>query len=193
MLGRRIRAAVKGFLYSGFLRDRWQLPDRVLGVLDLREGETVADLGAGGGYFTYRLARAVGLEGTVYAVDTDPDMVEHLRARAEHKGYPQIQVVHPEGDTPQLPEAVDAVLTVNAFHHLPDDRAGYFAQLTESINPGGRLAVVEARPKWFLFGHATEPKEIRLVLERAGFVDLQTHDFLPRQSFTVARPPIASS
>lgn len=67
----------------------------MLGLLDLREGETVADLGAGGGYFTYRLARAVGLEGRVYAVDTDPDMVEHLRARAERKGYQQIQVVHP--------------------------------------------------------------------------------------------------
>ncbi|MDP8929079.1 MAG: hypothetical protein M3O70_11040 [Actinomycetota bacterium] len=68
MLGPRIRAAAKGFLYSSFSRDRWQLPDRVLRVVDVDEGEKIADLGAGAGYFTYRLARAVGREGTVYAV-----------------------------------------------------------------------------------------------------------------------------
>ncbi|MDP8929081.1 MAG: class I SAM-dependent methyltransferase [Actinomycetota bacterium] len=114
-------------------------------------------------------------------------MVEHIRDRAERKGYRQIEVVHAEGDTPLLPEKVDVVLTVNAFHHLPDDRVGFFTELMESMSPGGRLAVVEARPRWFLFGHATEPEEIRRVLEQAGYVDLESHGFLPRQSFTVAR------
>ncbi|MBW3561112.1 MAG: class I SAM-dependent methyltransferase [Actinobacteria bacterium] len=183
---------MKGFLYSGMSRDRWQLPDRVLGVVDVDEGEKIADLGAGAGYFTYRLARAVGREGTVYAVDTDPDMVEHIRDRADRKGYRQIQVVHADGDAPQLPEKVDVVLTVNAFHHLPDDRVGFFTKLIESISPGGRLAVIEARPRWFLFGHATEPEEIRRVLQRAGYVELETHGFLPRQSFTTARRPSRS-
>lgn len=184
-----MRAAVKGFMYSGLFRDRWQLPDRVLDVVGVREGETVVDLGAGGGYFTYRLARAVGPEGTVYAVDTDPDVVAHIRDRAERKGYRQIQVVQPEAEFPVLPEAADVVFTANAFHHLPDDRAGFFTRVRESIRPGGRLAVIEARPKWFLFGHATEPEEIRRVVELAGYVDLEAHDFLPRQSLTVARCP----
>jgi arsenite methyltransferase len=188
----RMRAALKGFLYSGFVRDRWQLPDRVLDVLDVREGDTVADLGAGGGYFTFRLARAVGPTGTVVAVDTDPDMIGYIRERAERKGYHQIEVVHPDDETPQLPREVDAVLTVNAFHHLPDDRVEFFSQLAESISPGGRLVVVEPRPRWFLFGHATEPEEIRSVLEQAGCADIETHDYLPRQSLTIARRPATS-
>lgn len=187
---RTFRASLKSAVYSGPFRDRWQHPERVVAALDLEQGDRVADLGAGGGYFTYRLARAVGPEGRVYAVDPDGDMRTRIRTRAERKGYTNIETVDPDDDRPVLPAPVDVVLTVNAFHHLPEDRVGYFRELAGSLEPGGRVAVVEERPRWYLFGHATEPARIRATLDEAGYTLVEEDDFLPRQSFTVfQRPP----
>ncbi|HEX2028476.1 MAG TPA: methyltransferase domain-containing protein [Nitriliruptorales bacterium] len=180
----RLRAAVKSLAYSGLMRDRWQRPDEVLAVLDLHGGQRVADLGAGGGYFTYRLARAVGSEGRVYAVDTDSDMRARIEALAVRKGYSNIVTVEPREDEVGLPP-VDRVLIVNAFHHLPDARASYFQGLARALQPGGRVAVIEARPRWFLFGHATEPEQVRSILTAAGYTAIGEYDFLPGQSFQV--------
>ncbi len=182
---RTSRAALKSAVYSGPFRDRWQDPERVVGALGLEHGDRVADLGAGGGYFTYRLARAVGPEGRVYAVDPDGDMRARIRSRADRKDYTNIETVDPGDGHPSFPAPVDVVLTVNAFHHLPEDRVGYFRELAGSLEAGGRVAVVEARPQWYLFGHATPPDRIRSTLDEAGYTVADEHDFLPRQSFTV--------
>lgn len=179
-----LRGALKSAVYSGPARARWQHPDRVITALELRPGQRVADLGAGGGYFTYRLARAVGPQGRVYAVDSDPDMRSRIQKRAARKGYANIAPVDPGPDDPTLPEPVDLILTVNAFHHLPNE-AWYFAALSGFLAPSGRLAVIEPRPRWVLFGHATEPERIRSVLTEAGYAVADEHDFLPRQSFTI--------
>lgn len=185
----RLRGALKSAMYSGPARDRWQHPDRVVAALAIEEGQRVADLGAGGGYFTYRLARAVGAQGRVYAVDPDGDMRSRIGERAARKGYGNIVTVEPGDDDAGLPEPVDLVLTVNAFHHLPDDRTGYFERLAEALRPGGRVAIIEARPRWFLFGHATDPVRIRSVLTAAGYTVTAEHDFLSRQSFTIFERP----
>jgi SAM-dependent methyltransferase len=183
---RRARIALKGFAYSGPGRARWQLPDRVVAELGLQPGDRVADLGAGGGYFTFRLARAVGPSGIVYAVDTDPDMRAGLAARAARDEDANVAVVAAGPDDPRLPEPVDLAFLVNAFHHVPDQPA-YFADLAGSLRPGGRVAIVEARPDGInrLVGHATAPAAIRSRLEAAGYTLLAEHDFLPRQGFLV--------
>lgn len=177
---RRTRQRLKSFAYSGPGRGRWQQPDRVLATLPVREGQQVADLGAGGGYFTIRLARAVGPAGRVYAVDTDPDMRELVAHRAADQ--PNVVPVAAEPDDPALPEPVDLVVLVDVFHHLPDP-AGYLALLARQLRPAGRVAVIEATPKWFRFGHATAPAEIRSAMAEAGYRLVERHDFLPRQSF----------
>lgn len=182
----RLRGALKSALYSGPARDRWQDPDRVVDTLDLADGDVVVDLGAGGGYFTYRLARQVGPTGRVYAVEPDTDLTQRIERRVRRKSYRNIEVVRPpEGVPPRLPEVVDLVVTVDAFHHLPEERVDYFRQLAHILSPDGRLAVIEPRPKWYLFGHATEAEQIRQVLTEAGYEVAATHDFLDRQSFTV--------
>jgi SAM-dependent methyltransferase len=183
----RARLRLKGFAYSGPGRDRWQHPDRVVAALALRPGQRVADLGAGGGYFTLRLARAVGPEGRVYAVDTDPDMRELVADRAARDGRGNVVPVAARPEDPALPEPVDLVLLVNAFHHLPEP-AGYAATLAGHLRPGGRVAVVEAEPRRLLFGHATAPERIRTTMAAAGYVLQEEHRFLPRQSFQTFRP-----
>jgi len=187
---RRARIALKGFAYSGFGRARWQLPDRVVAELEVKPGDRVADLGAGAGYFTFRLARAVGPSGVVYAVDTDPDMRAGLAARAARGEDANVAVVAAGPDDPGLPEPVDLALLVNAYHHVPD-RPAYFANLARSLRPGGRVAIVEARPDGInrLIGHATPPATIRSELEAAGYTLLAERDFLPRQGFLVFGRP----
>lgn len=185
---RRARFALKGFGYSGLGRDRWQQPDRVVAELGLRPGDRVADLGAGGGYFTRRLARAVGPSGAVYAVDTDADMASGLAAMAAADGLGNVTVITATPEDPGIPEPVDLCFLSNAYHHIPD-RPAYFARLARHLKPEGRLAIVEARPSGVLgvLGHATPPETIRSEVEGAGYTLAAEPDFLPRQGFLIFR------
>lgn len=184
-LASRLRGALKAFSYSGLFRSRWQQPERVVEALAVERGSRVADLGAGGGYFTFRLARAVGPDGRVYAVDVDDDMRARMDRRARRAGVPNVVTVAPHDGAAGLPEPVDLILVVDAFHHLPEQRAEYFGNLADTLRPGGRIAVIEAVPRWFWFGHATDPAEIRSVMTAAGYEVSSEHDFLGPQSFLV--------
>jgi len=181
---------LKRWAYSAGDRDAWQQPERVVEALAIEPGDAVADLGAGGGYLTFRLAEAVGPEGRVYAVDVDPDMLSHLEERAREEGHAQVKVVRAEAADPKLPEPVDLILTVNTYHHLPA-QTGYFRETRRYLRPDGRIAVIELSGKsWFSrwLGHWTDPEEIRAEMEAAGYVRVADHDFLERQSFQVFAP-----
>ena len=170
----------KRFAYEGFGRDRWQRPDEVVAALGIAPGERVADLGAGGGYFTFRLADAVGPTGRVYAVDVDRGLVDYLRGRAEREGRTQVVAVLAGPDDPKLPEPVDLVFTCNTYHHL-EDRVAYFRRVRERLRPGGRVAVID-----FAEGrHGTPRAVIQKELGAAGFRLLAAPDLLERQSFLV--------
>ena len=174
---------LKRFFYEGFGREEWQRPAQVIEALQLAPGARVVDLGAGGGYFTFRLARAVGESGRVYAVDIDPGMITYLEKRARKEELPQVVPVLAEPADPQIPEAeIDLIFISNTFHHL-EDRAAYFARLRPLLDPDGRVAVIEVAKGGFPPGHVTPPEQIRSELEDAGYRRVQEFDFLPRQSF----------
>ncbi|MEZ5284567.1 MAG: class I SAM-dependent methyltransferase [Vicinamibacterales bacterium] len=163
-------------------RDAWQMPDRVIETLGLQAGQAVADIGAGTGYFSSRLARTAAAP-TVYAVDIEPSMVAYLRDRAAKEGLKNLVAVQAGPEGPNLPAPVDTVLIVDTFHHIPS-RVAYFSRLKASIKPGGTLAIVDFRkdapsgpPPEFRF----TAEEISAELARAGFVLASQHDFLPRQ------------
>jgi ubiquinone/menaquinone biosynthesis C-methylase UbiE len=181
---RNARLRLKSFAYSGPRRDRWQQPDDVIAALAVKEGSRIADLGSGGGYFTFPLARAVGPQGVVYAVDTDADMSSLIRQTASANQVGNVITVAATPDDPMPPQTVDLVLTVNAFHHLPEP-ATYFATVAKYLNPDGRVAVIEAYPKWHVFGHATQPATIASTMADAGYTVAERHDFLRRQSFQI--------
>lgn len=172
-----------------FTRQGWQRTDRVIEALELSPGARVADLGAGDGYFTWRLADAVGPTGRVYAIEIDPEKLEALEREVEERGYSNVVVVHATADDSRLPGPVDLVFLCNTYHHI-DDREVYFRALEVHLAPEARLAIVDGRhggaAGWFIpSGHALEPGRLEAELETAGYVHVASHDFLPLQTFDV--------
>lgn len=180
--------ALKRFAYEGIGRDAWQKPDQVVARLDIRPGAQVADIGAGGGYFTFRLADAVGPGGRVYAVDVDDDMIEYLRARAEREGRSNVEVVRGEFGDPLLPDGrIDLVFTCDTYHHLAN-RTEYFTRLRADLAPGARVAILDYNgTSWFArtFGHGTPKQTILDELTAAGYRLVADDDLIDRQSFLV--------
>ncbi len=172
-------------------RDAWQKPDEVVGALQLREGETVADVGAGSGYFTLRLAKAVGERGRVYAVDINPDMVRHLNRRLRDGGVRNVCTVLSDPADPLLPDAsVDRALIVDTWHHV-EDQPAYLERLKRVLKPGGQVVHVDFQKRELPVGPPVSMKIARedLVkqMEAAGFRLAAEHTFLPYQYFLVFR------
>jgi ubiquinone/menaquinone biosynthesis C-methylase UbiE len=179
---------LKRWAYEGFNREEWQKPEEVISVLDIKTGDHVADVGSGSGYFTFRLANAVGPSGKVFAVDVDRGMNDYLRERARAGGRMNIDVILAEPDDPRLPPAsVDMIFAVNTYHFL-ENRTAYFARADKYLRPGGRVVIIDFnRRQWFdLFGsHYTSPDVIKSEMRGAGFELKQEFTFLPKQAFLV--------
>jgi predicted methyltransferase len=124
-------------------RDTWQRPVKVADTLGIRAGSAVADVGSGGGYFTFRLAARVGPKGKVYAEDLDDKELAGIRERSAQEKLTQIQTIQGSEDDPKLPElSVDAVLVVDAFHEFARTDA-MMAGIFRAMKPGGRLGVID--------------------------------------------------
>ncbi|HYN06066.1 MAG TPA: methyltransferase domain-containing protein [Vicinamibacterales bacterium] len=124
-------------------REQWQKVPQILAAMNVRPGATVADIGAGDGFFTTRLARAVQSSGRVYAVDIDDSAIDRLRKRLQQDGIQNVIVVKGAPDSPNLPEGViDAALIVNAYHEM-DQHQSMLSALRRALKPEGRLVIVE--------------------------------------------------
>jgi len=124
-------------------RDSWQRPVQVAETLGIRVGSAVADVGAGSGYFTFRLAARVGTKGKVYAQDLDANELARIRERSAQGKLTQIQTIQGSEEDPKLPElSLDAVLIVDAFHEFTHPEA-MVAGIFRALKPGGRLGVVD--------------------------------------------------
>ena len=180
--------SLKRCAYEGINRDEWQKPDEVIRGLGIRPGDRIADLGSGGGYFTFRLARATGPTGKVYAVDVDKGMNDYVANRARQEGHSNIEVILAKPDDPLLPESgVDIIFTTNTYHHL-ENRPAYFANATKYLRQDGRIAIIDFSGKqWFEFfgGHYTPREVIKREMKEAGYVLQREFDFLPKQYFLV--------
>ncbi len=163
-------------------RYTWQYPERVIKALKLEAGMKVADLGSGTGYFTFRLAEAVGSSGKVYAIDIDAEMNASIDKQAVAKQIENVKTLLAVEHDPLIPEKVDLIFSVNAYHHLKD-RADYFRNAARYLKPGGRVAIIDFRKG--AFRHYTELKVLLEEFKAAGYALDKTHGFLPRQNFLV--------
>jgi predicted methyltransferase len=168
-------------------RDAWQRPDDVVAALGLRPGMTVADVGAGTGYFTVRLARAVP-DGQIIATDIEPDMVRYLGERAQRERLTNIRTVLAGAADPNLAAAsIDRILVVDVWHHL-GDRVHYAAGLAAALRPGGEIAVVDftaASSHGPPPAHRLAPAAIIADLEAAGLTASVSPVHLPEQYIVV--------
>ncbi len=123
-------------------RDEWQQPDRIMDALAIADGSSVADIGAGAGWFTIRLARRVGPNGIVYAQDIQRQMLEAIRRRVAREGLQNVQTRLGTGSMPNLPAAsLDAVLVVDVYPEV-DNRVSFLRNLATALEPGGRIGIV---------------------------------------------------
>ena len=180
--------SLKRWAYEGFNRDEWQKPGEAISVLDIKTGDHVADIGSGSGYFTFRLANAVGPSGKVFAVHTDLEMNAYVSERARAEGRNNCDVILAKPNDPMLPpSSVDMIFSVNAYHFL-ESRAAYFAHASKYLRPGGRVVIIDFNSRqWFdIFGsHFTSPEVIKSEMKEAGFELTQEFRFLPKQAFLV--------
>lgn len=169
------------------------MPDRVLGSLPLRPGDSVADIGAGGGYFTIRIAGKVGETGVVYAVDTDPRSLDHIMEAAERSNVRNVKTLRTDGGVPELPDnGMDLIFMRNVLHHIRDP-VEYFSKLKRVLKEDGIVAIIDYdRSGRFsfhsLFHHSIDVNGLGSWMEKAGFTKVGSFDLLPEQSFTMFRP-----
>ncbi len=164
-------------------------PEEILEQLHIRNGQAIADIGSGGGYFTLAFATRAAKTGQVYAVDIKKKYLDFIRRQAEHTGLGNITFILAADGKIDLPEAgLDLVFARNVFHHLLEP-ADFFAKLKRHLKPGGKVAIIEHKKKGFgfvsLLGHHTIPEVIIREMEKASYITEASFDFLPDQTFTL--------
>jgi cyclopropane fatty-acyl-phospholipid synthase-like methyltransferase len=170
-------------------RDAWQKPHQVIQALALKPDARVADLGAGTGYFSARLANMLP-KARIYAVDVEPDMVRFLAERAKRENLRNLTAVAGAPDDPRLPEKVDVILLVDVYHHI-EERERYFRKLRQSLRPGGRIAIIDFTldsPQGPPRAARVAPGTVKTEMQAAGLVLAAEHRFLPYQYYLVFRP-----
>jgi arsenite methyltransferase len=170
-------------------RDAWQKPEEVVAALGLRSGDSIADIGAGSGYFALRFAHRVGPEGRVFAVDVEPGMILHLDHGIRDAGAWNVRTILADPDDPLLPEAsLDWVFICDTWHHIGKQDA-YLSILSKVLKPGGRIVMIDFQKRDLPVGPPVSMKIARddLVrqMDRAGFRLETEHTFLPYQYFLV--------
>lgn len=170
-------------------RDEWQQPQAVMKSLNIEPGAAIADLGAGGGYFTFLLAEAAGPAGRVYAVDIEQESLQFIREEGIRRGGvpSNIELVLASPEASGLPgDRIDLIFTCNTYHHL-SNRPVYMKSLARHLRRGGRIAIIDFKPSgWFwLLGHATDKETVREEMVQAGYRLIEDFDFLQKQHFQI--------
>ncbi len=184
-------------------RDDWNKPDLIMDALGVADGATVADLGAGGGWFTIRLARRVGPNGLVYAQDIQPQMIEAINRRVQQEALTNVRTVLGTPVDARLPGSLDAVLIVDAYREMDEPARPQVIQdllrsVSRALKPQGRVGIVDFLPGGGGPGPAEDdrvkPEEIVAAAEAAGF-RLQSREAVPPFQYLLvfgkATPPSA--
>ena len=165
---------------------------KVLLNLNIHAGDIIADIGSGGGYYSFEMARLTGSDGKVYAVDTNKALLTRIENTARKMQFQNIETVNSSEDSCNLPkDSCDLIFMRNVFHHIKNP-ALYFQDIKERIKPEGILAILDWKSTAGGFvgrsGHCTEEEEIKRILTSVGFRHVKSIDGLDDQSFDVFSP-----
>jgi ubiquinone/menaquinone biosynthesis C-methylase UbiE len=170
-------------------RDAWQKPDGVIKALDLKNHEAVADIGAGTGYFSRRLAQAVAPDGKVYAVDVAADILSYLKERADRENIQNIVTIVSRVEDPMLPaNSVDLAFFCDTTHHI-EHRIEFYRKLFPAVKAHGRMAIIDYPPDSPHAPHKPEQlvprSQVISEAEQAGFKFIKDLQFLPYHYFLI--------
>jgi ubiquinone/menaquinone biosynthesis C-methylase UbiE len=170
-------------------RELEEEPDKALDALGPLNGLAIADLGAGSGYFTVRLAARTGAAGRVYATDLQPEMLKMLGARLARENVRNVTLVQGAVDDPKLPPAsIDLVLMVDVYHEFSEPQK-MLRGIRVALKPGGRLALLEYRKEDpdvpIRFEHKMSVAEAKMEIEAEGFSFVRVDNRLPRQHILI--------
>ena len=171
-------------------RDKDQKPDEVVKALNIDQYMTIADIGAGSGYFTRKFVWVLQDKGMVYAVDTEPGLLKYNEEMADHLHTPYNAkfIVAKAGDPLLPPKSVDLVFLCNTFHHL-EKRADYFTRVKTALAKNGRVAIIDfwtdgrAGDLGFPPDHLVARETVISEMTAAGYTLSKEHTFLPKQYF----------
>lgn len=170
-------------------RDEKLQPNRVMDILGIKEGSSVADIGAGSGWFTVRAARRVGASGVVYAEDINRDYLNYIEKRAKRESLANIRVILGEEDDPRLPaNSIDAVLLLKTYHEVAQP-IRLLKRTRDAMRPEALLGIIDRNGKGD--DHGIDKEVVIKEAERAGFVLINQYDFVKADNvdyFLVLRP-----
>ena len=172
-------------------RDLWQRPDQIMDAMGIADASKVADIGAGSGWFTIRLARRVGPQGVVYAEDVQQEMINAISRRVGREGFNNVKAVLGTINDPKLrAQSIDAALMVDSFHEVAAAyRATMLANLGKALKPQGRLGIVDFRLDGTGPGPAPEervgPEVVLTAAKAAGLRLIRQELFLEYQYFLI--------
>ena len=165
-------------------------PEMVIKALDLKAGKKIADIGAGGGYFSIKFGSKVGESGIVYAIDINPEFLKFIRDESNKNHLKNIKVVLSEKVFETIPKkSLDLIFIRNVLHHIPD-RIDYFKRMVQVLRVDGQVAILDYNSNGRfsfhkLFGHYIPKEEIIQLMKDAGYELNESFDFLPEQSFLI--------
>jgi SAM-dependent methyltransferase len=173
-------------------RDAWQLPAVVVETMGIEPGMRVADIGTGTGYLLGYLSEATGPDGTVYAIDVEPAMVDWVTERAANEGWTNVAPLLAPFEGPGVDAAtLDRAVMVNVWHHI-EDRETYAVNLFDALAPGGSILIVETRidaPDGPPMHYRMEPEAVIATLEAAGFAaELSEYGNVRQYAVLATRP-----
>lgn len=152
-------------------RDRLQEADQIMDAADVRPGMTIADIGAGEGYYTVRLARRVGKEGRVLAEDIMPEIIDALGHRVNRENWTNVSVKLGTPDDPKLPAAsFDRIFMVHMYHEITEPYA-FLWRLYPALKPDGQIIVVDANR--LTRNHGTPPPQLKCEFEAVGYRQIE--------------------
>ncbi len=166
----------------------------IMNTLNIRPGQSIADIGSGGGFFTFLFSQHTGKDGKVYAIDTNQDFLEFIDKQAARQKLTNITTLLATEHAIPLPShSIDLLFVRGVYHHL-QNRTFYFSEAKKVLTSQGRIAIIEYSQKGFKYcfhrrcGHNV-PKEIIIdEMTKAGYKVSASFDFLPVQSFTIFTP-----
>ena len=191
----RLLAPVMGVGGAAWLerseREQEEAPSKAVDALDFKPGQVVADIGAGSGYYTSRIAKRVGPTGRVFATDIQPGMIELLEQRVKNESLTNVTTILGTMEDPQLPpRAIDVAIMVDVYHELQQPQL-FLQRLKDAFKPDGRLVLLEFRKEDasvpILEVHKMSVAEVKAELEHEGFVIDRVIDVLPWQHIIVLR------